>query len=78
MPNVESRPYQWEQYLFRELGDQNIEFAAMTLMSVGPIGEYPLMNKGLFAVAARYAVKKRHKYSGTTVAQTSGGGRITT
>lgn len=58
MPDVESRPYR-EQYLFRELGDQNIEFAAMTLMSVGPIGEYPLMNKGLFAVAAPYAVKKR-------------------
>ena len=57
MPSVESRPDQREQYLFRELGDQNIEFTAMTLMSVGPIGEYPLMNKGLFAVAAPIAVK---------------------
>ncbi len=28
-------------------------------MSVGPIGEYPLMNKGLFAVAAPQTVKKR-------------------
>lgn len=57
MLNVKSRPHQREQYPFRELGDQNIEFAAMTLISVGPIGEYPLMNKGLFAVAPRYAVK---------------------
>lgn len=50
-----------EQYLFRELGNQNIEFTAITSMSVDPIGEYPLMNKGLFAVAALQQVKKRRK-----------------